>query len=64
MPYEQLTRQRLTQALRRLSELATAEGIVLDLALYGAPFSPSFTAPVKRRRMWMGSSGHQPPAPA
>ena len=35
MPYEQLTRQRLTQALRRLSELATAEGLVLDLALYG-----------------------------
>ena len=35
MPYEQLTKARLTQALRRLSELATAEGIVLNLALYG-----------------------------
>ena len=35
MPYEQLTKARLTQALRHLSELATAEGIVLDLALYG-----------------------------
>ena len=35
MPYEQLTRERLTQALHRLSALATAEGLVLDLALYG-----------------------------
>lgn len=35
MPYEQLTKARLTKALRRLSELATAEGLVLELALYG-----------------------------
>jgi hypothetical protein len=35
MPYEALTRQRLTRALRRLSELATAEGLVLEVALYG-----------------------------
>ena len=35
MPYEQLTTARLKTALRRLSELATAEGIVLELALYG-----------------------------
>ena len=35
MPYEPLTKARLTAALRRLSELATAEGIVLDVALYG-----------------------------
>ncbi len=35
MPYEALTKARLTKALRRLSELATAEGIVLELALYG-----------------------------
>lgn len=35
MPYEFLTKARLTAALRRLSELATAEGIVLELALYG-----------------------------
>lgn len=35
MPYENLTKARLTKALRRLSELATAEGIVLELALYG-----------------------------
>jgi hypothetical protein len=35
MPYEALTKARLTKALRRLSALATAEGIVLELALYG-----------------------------
>lgn len=35
MPYEPLTKARLTRALRRLSELATAESIVLELALYG-----------------------------
>jgi len=35
MPYEFLNKVRLTQALRRLSELATAEGLVLELALYG-----------------------------
>lgn len=35
MPYEALTKARLTRALRRLSALATAEGIVLELALYG-----------------------------
>lgn len=35
MPYEALTKVRLTKALRRLSELAIAEGIVLELALYG-----------------------------
>lgn len=35
MPYEALTKVRLTKALRRLSELATAEGLVLELALYG-----------------------------
>lgn len=35
MPYEWLTKARLTKALRRLSELATAEGLVLELALYG-----------------------------
>lgn len=30
-----MSRSRLTKALRRLSELATAEGLVLELALYG-----------------------------
>jgi hypothetical protein len=35
MPYEALTKARLTKALRRLSELATAEGLVLEVALYG-----------------------------
>lgn len=35
MPYENLTKARLTKALRRLSALATAEGLVLELALYG-----------------------------
>ena len=35
MPYEALTKTRLTKALRRLSELATAESLVLEVALYG-----------------------------
>jgi hypothetical protein len=35
MPYEALSKARLTKALRRLSELATAEGLVLEVALYG-----------------------------
>ena len=35
MPYEALTKARLKAALLRLSELATAEGLVLELALYG-----------------------------
>jgi len=35
MPYEALTKERLTRALRRLSELAAAEGIVLEIDLYG-----------------------------
>ncbi|MCX6940443.1 MAG: hypothetical protein NTX09_06855 [Verrucomicrobia bacterium] len=35
MPYEALSKARLTKALRRLSALATAEGLVLELALYG-----------------------------
>ncbi len=35
MPYESLTKARLTKALLRLSELATADGLVLELALYG-----------------------------
>jgi len=40
VPYEQLAKARLTAALRRLSELATVEGLVLQLALYsGAVFT-------------------------
>jgi hypothetical protein len=35
MPYEALTKERLTRALRRLSELAADEGIVLEIDLYG-----------------------------
>ena len=35
MPYEPLDKDRLTQALCRLGELAVSEGIVLELALYG-----------------------------
>jgi hypothetical protein len=35
MPYEPLDKSRLTQALRRLGELALAEGIELELSLYG-----------------------------
>ena len=35
MPYEPLDSDRLNQALRRLGELAMAEGLVLELSLYG-----------------------------
>ena len=35
MPYEPLDQTRLTQALRRLGELAVAEGVELELSLYG-----------------------------
>jgi len=35
VPNEALTRARLVQALRRLAALAAAEGLVLELALYG-----------------------------
>jgi len=35
MPYEPLDKKRLTQALRRLGELAVAEGVELELSLYG-----------------------------
>lgn len=35
MPYESLTRPRLLAALRRLAELAAAEGLKLELSLYG-----------------------------
>ncbi len=35
MPYLPLSRPRLTAALRRLAELARAEGITLELSLYG-----------------------------
>ena len=35
MPYQPLDKDRLTQALRRLGELAVAEGIELELSLYG-----------------------------
>lgn len=35
MPYEPLNRSRITQALRRLGELAHAEGLTLELCLYG-----------------------------
>lgn len=35
IPYEAYSPARLRRALRRLSELATAEGIVLEVALYG-----------------------------
>lgn len=35
MPYEALDRDRLRRALRRLGELARAEGVELELALYG-----------------------------
>jgi len=35
MPYEALNQDRLTQALRRLAALAVAEGIELELSLYG-----------------------------
>lgn len=35
MPYELLTRNRITQALRRLGELAREQNIVLEISLYG-----------------------------
>jgi hypothetical protein len=35
MPYEALTKARITQALRRLGELAHAEKLVLEVSLYG-----------------------------
>jgi hypothetical protein len=35
MPYAPLDRTSLTRALRRLGELAVAEGVVLEVALYG-----------------------------
>ena len=35
MPYEALTKARLLQALRRLGELAHAEGLTLEVSLYG-----------------------------
>lgn len=35
MPYESLDKTRLTQALRRLGELAATQGVELELSLYG-----------------------------
>ncbi len=35
MPYESLSRAKLTQALRRLGELAHEQGVTLELSLYG-----------------------------
>lgn len=35
MPYEPIDKARLTQALRRLGELAVSEGVELELSLYG-----------------------------
>lgn len=35
MPYDALSQDRLRQALRRLGELAQAEGVELELSLYG-----------------------------
>jgi len=35
MPYEQLSKTRITQALRRLGELAHGEKLTLEVALYG-----------------------------
>ncbi len=35
MPYEPLTRARITRALRRLGELARAQGLILEVSLYG-----------------------------
>ena len=35
MPYEPLSKARITQALRRLGELAHAEKLTLEVALYG-----------------------------
>lgn len=35
MPYEPLTKARIVRALNRLGELAQAEGLLLEVALYG-----------------------------
>ena len=35
MPYEALSRMRITQALRRLGALAREEGVTLEVSLYG-----------------------------
>ena len=35
MPYEFLSRDRITQALRRLGELAQAQNVILEVSLYG-----------------------------
>jgi predicted nucleotidyltransferase len=35
MPYENLSRERITQALRRLGELAREQKITLEISLYG-----------------------------
>ena len=35
MPYEPLTKTRITRALRRLGELAHGEGLTLEVSLYG-----------------------------
>ena len=35
MPYENLSRAQITQALRRLGELALQEGVTLEVSLYG-----------------------------
>ena len=35
MPYEPLTKIRITRALRRLGELAQREGLTLEISLYG-----------------------------
>jgi hypothetical protein len=35
MPYEPLTKNLITRALRRLGELALAEGVTLEVSLYG-----------------------------
>ncbi len=35
MPYESLNRARITQALRRLGELAHKQGVTLEISLYG-----------------------------
>lgn len=40
MPYEQLTRKRIVQALRRLGQLAREQNVTLEIALYeGAVFT-------------------------
>jgi hypothetical protein len=35
MPYEALTKRRITQALRRLGTLAREQGVILEVSLYG-----------------------------